>query len=74
MSFLVHKVTNVAHWFAWIASLHLNVLCELGCKEQFNKIRPEWITGHMKEAGKWLQAHRQWRSTNLMCSVCTQGP
>ena len=69
MSFMILKVTDAAPWFTWTASLGLNVLCELDCKEQFNKVRPEWITDHMNNASSRLGARKRWRGTTLMWCV-----
>ena len=47
MSFQVLRVTDVAQWYRWINSMGLTTLVELDCKEQFNRVRPEWVVQHI---------------------------
>ena len=41
-------------WCNWIDSLYLTAVTELCCREPFNRVKPQWITDHMKLGSEWL--------------------
>ena len=49
--------------------MHLPTLTELDCKEQFNRVRPEWVVQHMRDASSWLYKKKKWRSSQLTWSI-----
>ena len=69
MGFQVLHVNDVAPWYRWLDGLGLTCICELNYKEQFNRVKPEWVTGHMRDASAWLYKRRQWRSSELTWSI-----
>ena len=44
-SFLVHSVNSAALWFKFLDTIQAigRSMTEVDCKEQFNKVRPEWV-------------------------------
>ena len=64
--FQVPQVQEVVHWYSWLDSLSLTVLTGLDCKEQFDRIKPQWITEQMRTGSAWLYRKNRWRSSNLV--------
>ena len=56
MVFQCLHVKDVATWYWSPEGLGPMAVMELDCKEQFNKVKPEWVTQHMHEA--------------IQCAVC----
>ena len=69
MSFQVLRPTDVARLYRWINSMGLTTLVELDCKEQFNRVRPEWVVQHMRAASSWLYTRKKWRNSELTWSI-----
>ena len=69
MSFQVLRVTDLAQWYRWIDSMGLTTLVELDCKEQSNRLRPEWVVQHVRGASAWLYDRKRWRSSKLTLSI-----
>ena len=67
--FMILKGTGVAPWFQWTASVGLDMLTELDCKEQFNRVKPQRITEQMKSSSDWLHDRKHWRSSSVLWSM-----
>ena len=68
-SFQCLRVNDVAQWLRFIDTLGLTTVTELDCKEQFNKIKPQWIEQHMTEGAAYLTAKRRWRMGEVVWSI-----
>ena len=68
-SFQVLRIHEVADWVAWANRKGLHCVAELDCKEQFNKVRPEWISTHLEQGIAFLSKRKRWRMKEVMWSV-----
>ena len=63
------RVNDIAKWLRFVDRLGLTVITELDCKEQSNKIQPQWIESHMREGSEFLTCKRRWRMGEVVWSI-----